>query len=123
MIFFDFKINSDFSVLLWLLNFKIKYEAVPKSENHLSYEYPNKGKGFGDGNLMYVLKVNDNFLKVNEATFNEKEPLYSRLTSLNYFNISNRLLDINLDKEQSDKINYFVFLLCILLGFMRYENK
>lgn len=35
----------------------------------------------------------------------------------------NRLLNSNLDKEQSDKINYFVFLLCILLGFMRYENK
>jgi hypothetical protein len=76
------------------LNFKIKYEAVPKSENHFNYEYPKKGKGFGDGNLMYVLKVNDSFLKVNEATFNEQEPLYLRLTSLNYFNISSRLLDI-----------------------------
>ena len=76
------------------LKLKIKYEAVPKSENHFSYEYPNKGKGVGGGNLMYVLKVNDNFLKVNEATFSEKEPLYSRLTSLNCFNISNRLLEI-----------------------------
>ena len=78
------------------LNFKIKYEAVPKSENHFSYEYPNKGKGKGGGggNLMYVLKVNDQFLKTNEATFNDKEPLYSILTSLNYFKISNRLLEI-----------------------------
>jgi len=76
------------------LKLKIKYEAVPKSENHFSYEYPNKGKGVGGGNLMYVLKVNDNFLKVNEATFSEKEPLYSRFTSLNCFNISSRLLEI-----------------------------
>lgn len=76
------------------LKLKIKYEAVPKSENHFSYEYPNKGKGAGGGNLMYVLKVNDNFLKVNEATFSEKEPLYSRFTSLNCFNISSRLLEI-----------------------------
>ena len=76
------------------LKLKIKYEAVPKSENHFSYEYPNKGKGVGGGNLMYVLKVNDNFLKVNEATFSEKEPLYSRFTSLNCFKISSRLLEI-----------------------------
>lgn len=76
------------------LKLKIKYEAVPKSENHFSYEYQNKGKGVGGGNLMYILKVNDSFLKVNEATFSEKEPLYSRFTSLNCFKISNRLLDI-----------------------------
>lgn len=88
------EINNLIELIDSFLNFKIKYEAVPKSENHFSYEYPKKGKGFGDGNLMYVLKVNDSFLKVNEATFSEKEPFYSRLTSLNYFNISNRLLDI-----------------------------
>lgn len=76
------------------LNFKIQHEAIPKNENHFSYEYPTKGKGFGEGNLMYILKVNDQLIKTNEATFNEKEPLYSRLTSLRYFNISNRLLEI-----------------------------
>ncbi len=70
-----------------------KYEAVPKMKNEFRYEY-SKGKGFGSGNLMYILKVNDSLLKSNETDFNIKEPLYSRLTSLKYFNISNRLLDI-----------------------------
>lgn len=76
------------------LNFKMQHETIPKNENHFSYEYPTKGKGFGEGNLMYILKVNDQLIKTNEATFNEKEPLYSRLTNLRYFNISNRLLEI-----------------------------
>lgn len=76
------------------LKFEKSHNEIPKSENHFSYEYPNKGKGVGGGNLMYVLKVNDQFLKTNEATFNEKEPLYSKLTSLKYFNISSRLLEI-----------------------------
>jgi hypothetical protein len=76
------------------LKFEKSYNEIPKSENHYSYEYPTKGKGVGSGNLMYILKVNNQFLKSNETDFNEKEPLYSRLTSLNYFNISNRLLEI-----------------------------
>lgn len=76
------------------LNWEIKYKDVPKSENYFSYEYPNKGKGSDSGNLMYVLKVNGNFLKVSEAVFSEKEPSYSSLTNLNFKKISNRLLDI-----------------------------
>ena len=35
----------------------------------------------------------------------------------------NKLLNSNLDKEQSDKINYFTFLFCLLLGFIKYYNK
>ncbi len=76
------------------LKFEKSYNEIPKSENHYSYEYPTKGKGVGSGNLMYILKVNNQFLKSNEIDFNLKEPLYSRLKSLNYFNISSRLLEI-----------------------------
>lgn len=76
------------------LQFKIRHNEIPKSENQFSYEYPTKGRGFGDGNLMYIIRVNDKFLKSNENEFNIKEPSYSKLTNHRYFTISNKLLEI-----------------------------
>ena len=34
----------------------------------------------------------------------------------------NKIFNINLNKEEGNKLNNFIFLLCLLIGFLRYSN-
>jgi len=34
----------------------------------------------------------------------------------------NKIFNINLNKEEGNKLNNFIFLLCLLIGFLRYTN-
>ena len=71
------------------------YKELPSEDCNFNYKYENKGAGFGGGGVIFFLEVKGKFLRTNNETFDEKEPMFSYLTNFNFTSLTNRLKEIN----------------------------
>jgi hypothetical protein len=71
------------------------YKELPSEDCNFNYKYENKGAGFGGGGVIFFLEVKGNFLRTDNETFDEKEPLFSYLSNFNFIRLTNRLKEIN----------------------------